>query len=238
MDFSDRDPRDAPEPQTVDEATDAFGPGVMTLVPQVSVTELGVSTVAHSSTAHSSTGRASTMDSIALSYTLWRNPDDRSDPGNLAELADEVIASLDASGARPLPEWMRARLELMRYPSIWEGVMTTRLESSATTAESTLANHANHVLRNTFRELRVSGGFPGVLDSPVDERHIRPETLVVDGVDVPGLLIESDPHVMAVGAELGDRILTAVVARDHLPYLTLEFSTRVRPGTAPTLRIV
>lgn len=233
MDFSNRAPGDLPEPQTVDEAADEFGLAVMTLVPQVSVAELGVSTVAHSSN-----GGPSTIESIAISYTLWRNPRDRTDPGNLADLADEVLASLDVPSARPLPVWMRDRLELMKYPSIWEGVMTTRLAGSPATAESTLVDHANHVLRNTFGELRVSDGLPGELDSPLEAGHIAPTQLIVDDVEVPGLVIDSDPHVVAFGADLGDRILTAVLPRDHLPYLTLEFSTRVRPGTAPKLRIV
>jgi hypothetical protein len=233
MDYSDRDPRDIPEPATVDEAADAFGLAVMTLVPQVSIAELGVSTVAHSSN-----GGASVIDSIAISYTLWRNPKDRSDPGNLADLADEVLASLDVPSARPLPMWMRDRLELMKYPSIWEGVMTTRRSGPTPTAEKTLVDHANHVLRNTFAELRVSDGLPAELDSPVDAQHIQPTRLLVDDVEVAGLIIDSDPHIVAVGADLGDRILTAVLPRDHLPFLTLEFSTRVRPGTAPTLRIV
>lgn len=231
MDYSDQDPRDLPEPKTVDDAADEFGLAVMTLVPQVSVAELGVSTVAHSSN-----GGPSTIESIALSYTLWRNPKDRSDPGNLADLADEVLASLDAPSARPLPMWMRDRLELMKYPSLWEGVMTTR--RTGPTAEQTLVDHANHVLRNTFRELRVSGGRPGTLDAPVGLRNIMPTQLIVDEAEVEGFVVDSDPHIVAFGADLGDRILTAVLARDHLPFLTLEFSTRVRPGTAPTLRIV
>jgi hypothetical protein len=233
MDYSDRDPRDVPEPKTVDDAADEFGLAVMTLVPQVSIAELGVSTVAHSRD-----GAARVTDSVAISFTVWRNPKDRTDPGNLADIADEVLASLDVPTARPLPAWMRDRLELMKYPTIWEGVMTTRRTGPSVTVEQTLVDHANHVLRNTFAELRVSDALPGELDLPVGAQNVEPTRLIIDGSEMSGVTIGSDPHIVAVGADLGDRILTAVLARDHLPFLTLEFSTRVRPGTAPTLRIV
>lgn len=81
-------------------------------------------------------------------------------------------------------------------------------------------------LMNTFREQRVVGGFPGDLDSPVAEHHIERFGVSIDGVEVPGLRIDTDPHVYAVGADLGDRILTAVVAREHLPHVEIAFETR------------
>ncbi len=51
---------------------------------------------------------------------------------------------------------------------------------------------------NQFREQRVVGGIPGELDSPVTERHIESVTLPIDGVDVPAMRIDSDPHVYAL----------------------------------------
>ncbi|TXN28137.1 hypothetical protein [Lacisediminihabitans profunda] len=110
--------------------------------------------------------------------------------------------------------------------------MTTRVQNLPwQTPQSTLVDHANHVLTNTFREERVRGGFPGELDSPVTERHIDYVAVSVDGIDVPGMRIDTDPHVFAVGAALGDRILTAVVARDHLQFVTLAFVTRSGRGS-------
>jgi len=53
--------------------------------------------------------------------------------------------------------------------------------------------------------------FPRAL--PVSERHIEPVNVLIDGIEVPGLHIDTDPHVYAVGADLRDRVLTAVVAR-------------------------
>ena len=105
--------------------------------------------------------------------------------------------------------------------------MTTRVSDDGwQTPESTLVAHVNHILTNSFRELRVVDGIPGELDSPVTESHMEAFAVPVDGVDVPGMRIDTDPHVYAVGAGLGDRILTAALARDHLPHVTVAFTTR------------
>lgn len=37
---------------------------------------------------------------------------------------------------------------------------------------------------------------------------------------------EDDPHVVGVAADLGDRYITAVIPREHLPLVHLEFTTR------------
>jgi hypothetical protein len=174
-----------------------------------------------------------TLNSVSISYTLWRNPRDRKDPRNLADLSDSVREALGADPVRPLPDWMMEQRELMRYPMLWEAVMTTRVsEDDWQTPESTLVGHVNHILTNNFRELRVVGGFPGELDSPVTERHIEAVTVPIDGVDVPGMRIGIDPHVYAVGAALNNWILTAVVAREHLSHVSLAFSTRAIPSAS------
>lgn len=196
---------------------------VMSLIPQPALEELAIPTTAGSSL----NGADMSLDSVAISYTLWRNPRDRKDPANLAKLSDLLRASLDAAPARPLPDWMIQQRELMRYPMLWEAVMTTRVSDDEwQRPESTLVAHVNHILTNNFRDLRVVGGIPGELDSPVTEHHIEAVTVRIDGIDVPGMRIDTDPHVYAIGASLNDRILTAVVARDHLPHVTVAFATR------------
>jgi hypothetical protein len=223
MHFSDRDPMDLPPPPTVDEVAAHFSVPVMAFILQPAVEMLGVGTVSSSSN-----GESTTIDSLSLSYVVWRNPEDHADPLNLAGLSDTVRNSLDAPLTRTLPDWMMSIRELMRYPSLWEAVTTTRTTDEVRSSPgSTLVDHVNHVVRNTFRAERVAGGIPGELDSPVTERHIQPVTVRVDGVGMPGMLIDTDPSVYAVGADLGDRMLTAVVAREYLPYLTMEFRTRV-----------
>jgi len=224
MHISDVSPEDIPPPPTVDEVASLFTVPLMSFVSQPSLQELAVGT-----TGSSSNGGAMTLDSVAITYTLWRNPRDHQDPVNLGDLGDTEREALDAPPVRPLPDWMMERRELMRYPMVWEAVLTTRKSDAEwQTPESTLIGHVNHVLTNVFREQRVVGGIPGELDSPVTERHIQSVTVPVDGVDVLGMQIDSDPNVYAVGADLGDRLLTAVVSRDHLSRVTMAFVTRGR----------
>ncbi|MCP2030341.1 hypothetical protein L1277_000405 [Okibacterium sp. HSC-33S16] len=229
MYISDRDPDDFPPPQTIDDVARIFRLPLMSLIPQPPVEEQPIP----STTGSSSNGGVMTLDSVAISYTFWRNPSDRKDPTNLADLADSVRDALDADPVRPLTRWVMKQRELMRYPMLWEAVMTTRTsEEGWQTPESTLVGHVNHILTNSFRELRVVGGIPGELDSPVAERHIEAVNVPIDGVDVRGMRIDTDPHVYAVGAALDDLILTAVVAREHLPHISLAFRTRAMPSAS------
>ncbi|PRY68442.1 hypothetical protein B0I08_104144 [Glaciihabitans tibetensis] len=220
MHISDDDPMDMAAPPTLAEVAANFLVPVMSFAAQRSLEELGAG-----ATGHSMNGGPMHLDSVSVSYTLWRNPDDRSDPVNLAELSEADRAALEMPPVRPLPDWMIRLTERMRFPSLWEAVMTTRHAS----AELTLVEHVNHILTNVFREERVVDGLFGDLDSPVDERHIERVSVVVDGREVAGMRIDTDPHVYAVGADLGDRVLTVVVAREHLPYITLAFVTGAPP---------
>jgi hypothetical protein len=229
MFVSDRNPEDFPPPPTVDEVASLFTVPVMSFIPQPSLEELGVGT-----TSSSSNGGPTTIDNVSISYTLWRNPGNRKDPANLAVLSDVDREALDTVPVRALPAWLMVGRERMRYPALWEAVMTTRvLDTHWQTPESTLVDHVNHIMTNTFREQGVVGGFPGELDAPVTEEHIEHVTVLVDGAEVPGMRIDTDPNVYAVGAALGDRILTAVVSRDHLPYVTVAFATRSVPPPGP-----
>jgi hypothetical protein len=232
MYISDQDPMDVPAPPTVDEVAASFCVPLMGFVPQPALTEVGVGSVGHSSD-----GGCVELESVSISYTLWRNPGDRADPLNFLELSDEQRTALDTPPPRPLPEWLMRMRELMRYPALWEAVMTTRKAdarpgaaaaptSTNTRSESTLVAHVNHVITNAFHDERVTGEFPGELDLPVDERHIEQVDVVVDGVPVAGMRIDTDPHVYAVGADLGDRVLTAVIAREYLAYVRMEFATQ------------
>ena len=223
MYVSDQDPHDIPPPPTIDEAAKLFGVPVMSFIAQPSLGELRFA----STTGSSLNGGAGSLDSVAISYTFWRNPNERNDPANLVDLSESGREALDADPVKPLPDWMMEQRELMRYPMLWEAVMTTRVAGDGwQTPESTLVGHVNYILMNSFHELRVTGGFPGELDAPVAERHIEAVTIPVDGVEVPGMRIDTDPHVYAVGAALNDRILTAVIARDYLPHVDLAFRTR------------
>lgn len=67
-------------------------------------------------------------------------------------------------------------------------------------------------------------------DSPAlaSERVLRHGVdVVIDGVTLQGAEIDTDPFVYAVGAKLtSGGTLTAIVPREYLPYLTLEFVQR------------
>ena len=117
----------------------------------------------------------------------------------------------------------------MRYPQLWEAVRTTHISDGSTwhTVAAALVQHVNYVVQNAYRDERVRGSFPGELVDPAAEGQIQHGIQIsVDGAEVAGMRLDTDPHVLGLAADLGDRILTAVVPREHLPYVRLEFMTR------------
>ncbi|MHA7985121.1 hypothetical protein ACX9R5_04870 [Rathayibacter sp. CAU 1779] len=172
--------------------------------------------------------------SVSINYTLWRNPIDPSDPVNIAELDELTGRALDDPAPRPRPAWLIEMAERRRYPMLWEAVRTTwtRDTSELSTPARLLVDHANHILMNRFRK-ELGLGDMGVdrFVSPLTEKVINREAVVtVDGVEVPALEIDTDPFVYAIGAALSsDTVLTAVVPRDELAYICLEFTQR-RPA--------
>lgn len=166
-----------------------------------------------------------------IGYTLWRHPEDRSDPANLADLDDDTRAALEATPPWPRPQWILDAVERMRYPMLGEAVRTTWRRSGVddATVEHTLVDHANHILRNRFREELGLGDRPWAdadrgfeITGPQVQRGFAVE---IGGRIVDGMLIDTDPFVYAVGAPLGPNgILTAVVPGDELSYLTMAFA--------------
>lgn len=127
----------------------------------------------------------------------------------------------------------------MRYPSLWEAVRTTYFsdQSARQSAETALIEHLNYIVRDVFREERMRGEFPGNLFDEATEKHIQHGVAIsVDGHTVPGMQIDTDPHVLGVPADLGDRILTAVLSREYLPAVRLEFVTRSSAAAEGELR--
>jgi len=175
---------------------------------------------------------------VSRQYTLWRNPDDRGDPVNLAALDDERRRSLEEVPPWPRPAWVIAGVERMRYPMLWEAVQTHWSVPGATrpTATATLVEHVRYVLMNRYRD---EHGIPDPTEHPwptlVDERSVQPgHPVLVDGVERPGLLLDTDPFVLGLAIELDDgRLLTAVLPRDELPLLTVAFDSAapLEPGT-------
>lgn len=172
---------------------------------------------------------------VALSYTVIRNPADRDDPANLTDLDEETRKALDAVPPQPVPKWMAELTERMRYPSIWEAVKThwTRDADDQPTIEDALAEHTEHVLRNSFRAQRGLEGKLGSLPTAPDVTTTSVQhdvTLRINGVDRPAVQIDADPHVYAIGAVIDDSTLvTVVISRDELPYVNLELATHTGP---------
>lgn len=168
---------------------------------------------------------------LSVGYTFWRNPDDRSDPVNLAELdvADRAAATVEPPW--PRPAWLVEAARRLLYPMLWECVRTTwsRQPGEYDRVGARLVSHVNNILINQFRKTRATGGlWPDELDHAVDERSIETGIPVsVDGVLRDGVRLDTDPDVYGVGVDLGDRtVLTAVLTRDLLPYLDVRFVTR------------
>lgn len=174
--------------------------------------------------------RSPSAMSVSVGYILWRNPSDRSDPVNLADLDDQTRRSIETVPPWPRPAWLIERVEMMRYPRLWEAVRTTwHAEGSEhTTPAAVLVDHTRHVLMNQFRE--QAGIEPHGWDSAAlpSARSVRDGiTLRVDGADLPGMEIDTDPFVYAIGAALPDGgVLTAVVSREHLPLVDVAFTVR------------
>ncbi|WP_163542301.1 hypothetical protein [Occultella kanbiaonis] len=63
-------------------------------------------------------------------------------------------------------------------------------------------------------------------DPATEDDLTRDVPIRVDGQDVPGLRLDGDPDVLGLAADLGERILTAVLPREHVPFLRLAFATR------------
>ncbi|MGB3376721.1 MAG: hypothetical protein WBA87_16465 [Microbacterium sp.] len=225
MEFAGILPEDAPDPRLERaEALKAMPLPVVDLVGQRSLelTDVSLST--------GSDGAGFYTMTSAVSSILWRNPDDRSDPVNFAELDDATRRALDEVPPWPRPSWLIEEVERMRYPHLMDAVRTTwhRDESEVTTLDRLLVDHANHILMNQFRELLGLGIQDWDSPALTSERVVRHGVqLVVDGDAVTGAMIDTDPFVYAIGAKLENGgTLTAVVPREHLPYITLKFATQ------------
>jgi hypothetical protein len=211
-------PPDAPDPRVARAEMAARLPvPLVRLVPQASLSDedLGYA------------GNADSM-SVSVSAVLWRNPADRDDPVNLAELDDAARRAVEEEPPWSRPEWLIAQVQLLRFPRLWEAVQTTwnRDASEYTTLDAVLLHHTRHILMNRFREEIGAGTHEW--DSPAfpSSRSIRPSAVEIDGATVAGVEIDTDPFVYAVGAEAPTGgIVTAVIEREHLPYLDLRFTT-------------
>lgn len=227
---------DAPDPVLEVRATiRALGFGVAGLVVQPHLEDLGAGGLMTGE----SGGRVERATASRHS-TLWRNPDDHDDPVNLAAMEDEQRRALEEVPPWPRPAWLVARVERMRYPMLWEAVRThwTAPGRDLPAPAEALVDHVQSVLMNQYRD---EHGLPDPTEDPwpalVDERSVQSgHPVLVDGVERPGLLLDTDPFVLGLATVLDDgRVLTAVLPRDELPLLTVAFDSAapLEPGAGP-----
>ncbi|WP_127794451.1 hypothetical protein [Agromyces sp. LHK192] len=242
-------PEDAPDPRVEATARLRSVPfAVVGLAPQAALEDTGFPGFEESISWRNgdpSGSRATTRLTVSLTYQLWRNPDDRDDPVNLAGSVinddDEPTRdALDDVPPWPRPAWLVEQAERMRHPHLWEVVRTSwhRDRSEDASVPWLLAHHVNHILMNRFRdEVGYVHGTPLWEDHSgwqVADRAARGGvTARLDGVDVPAVEIDTDPFVYGIGFDLAPGVfVTAAIPRDELRYLDVSFAT-VFPGTAP-----
>ncbi|MBG0740870.1 hypothetical protein IV500_15955 [Paeniglutamicibacter antarcticus] len=167
----------------------------------------------------------------SITYTLWRNPDDRADPVNLADLDETTRRSIEEVPPWPRPSWLIEYVERLRYPQLWEAVRTTwhRVLSERSSVRTLLADHVNHILMNQYREELWPGGNPWDQHPPaVTGRMVNGQArTVINGINVPGAEVDTDTFVYGIGAQLpGGGVVTAVLPRTELKHIEVQFTTR------------
>ena len=167
----------------------------------------------------------------SISYTLWRNPEERDDPVNLAALDQRQRRALEVEPPWPRPPWLVERVRRMRYPMLWECVRThwCREPLEPGSAPALLVAHVNDILVNRFRQTRVlDGDAPHHLADPVERRCVEPDVpVLVGGIGREGFRIDTDPDVFGLGVELdAHTVLTAAIPRDALTYVEVAFAVR------------
>lgn len=217
-------PEDAPDPGAERAGNLKLMPiPVMELMPQPALEDWDAVGLTY-------TGGYSEM-TASITYTLWRNPEDRSDPVNLADLYETTLRPIEEVPPWPRPPWLIEYVERMRYPQLWDAVRTTwhRDPSERSSLRSLLADHVNHILRNHYLQELWPGSNPWDQHEPeVTGRMANGQArTIINGIEVPGVEVDTVPFVYGIGAQLpGGGVVTAVLPRAELKYIQVQFTTR------------
>ena len=218
---------DAPDPSAESEARvrDLAFP-VFQLRPQPSLTRL-----AGAGFMQSIGPTGVTESSVSFSYTLWRHPEDHSDPRNEVELDAATRRSLEEEPPWGRPAWLIEQAQVFKYPMLWEAVRTSWQASPDPERHSLaqqLIDHTNHILRNRFREELGLPDGPSDGDGGWEPRlsAVTRASVDVDGSERDALHIDTDPLVYAVGFRVEENVVcTTVVPRDSLSLIALALTT-------------
>lgn len=232
MEFGGFLPEDAPDPSVASEARlRAVAFPVFPLRPQPALTRLPITGFTQMS------GWAGHEElTVEFSYTLWRYPEDRSDPRNELELDEKTRRSLEEEPPWGRPAWLVEQAQLFRYPMLWSAVRTAWQASPDPERHALaplLVDHTNDVLRNVYREElglpAIPAGFPDAGGWSATPTAVSAASLTVDGRDRSALHIDTDPFVYAIGFREDDNLVcTVVLPRDSLSFLDLGITTLQR----------
>lgn len=220
-------PEDAPDPR----AQAWLRIGTMPVPVMAFVPQPGLRLASFPSAETHSDARGLRSMHVSFSYLVLRSRGDASDLPGAGQRDAEGRRAAEDVPPWPRPTWLIEIAEEMLYRQLWEAVRTSwhREEDEHATLEAVLLAHVNHVLRTRFREERsFVGHFGGVYEAPdVTASAIqRDATVEVDGQDLEGLRLDTDPHVFAVAAALpSGGALSAVIPREDLPAVRLSFQT-------------
>lgn len=226
MEYGEVVPTDAPDPSVEAEArVRSVSFPVFQLKPQPSLSRAPIAGFMES---RGAAGREELA--VLFTYTLWRYPEDRSDPRNEVELDERIRRAIEEEPPWGRPAWLIEQAQIFRYPMLWEAVRTAWHASpdpQLASLPQQLIDHTNHVLRNSFRaELGLPAGPSTSTEWKVTAASVAETTVNVDGHDLPALQIDTDPFVYAVGFLVDEYVVcTTVLPRDSLPFLDLALTT-------------
>jgi hypothetical protein len=219
---------DLPVPPTGDEIAESFGLPVFTLAPQPALAEAGFGTVGSNDGTHE----------VAISYSMFRNPQDHEDPANFAPNVAETLAAITAAETAGQPAWFTTLLRRSRFPILWEAVCTARTDIGAPlTLAERLAAHVNHVVMNSCPHRRhPEQSFPSTLLNPVSGSDALPGRLIrVDAADVSAIQIDTDGDVTGWAFETAQVAVLVVIPREFLPLVEFRLERRSPTGAAAPL---
>jgi hypothetical protein len=210
--------RDVPAPPTLREVAATLPGPVYSFAPQSHLEAF----------AASSTRASGRVVAVSMSYTFYRYPAQPGDARNFVGLTPQQRAAIARADSSSLPEWIRDQIRRLRYPTLFEAVRTS-LPIPAERAhplEARLEAHVTEFLRALFPGQPLAERLRTVRGAPLSEYDVRRGVPVrVDGESRRGYRVDIAPHVIAVGAYLEDRYLTAIIPSDFHASITPAFAT-------------
>lgn len=211
--------RDIAQPPGIDATLRTLGGVVFALQPQGSLDEVAATTQMD----------GNRVVGVSLSYSYFRRPADRRHPDNFVALTAEQAAAIDRAEAANLPPWLIEQISRIRYPTLWDAVRTSKARPGErlNALEARLVAHANDVLRASAPErpqFRVAHHGTGGRVRPDD--LLESVVVIVDGVPCRGRRLDAGAHVVALGARVDDRYMTAVYDSRIAPGVRAEFVRR------------